>query len=87
MAGEGLGMAGAGAGMINRLFDAGLDLGTQFGRQQLIRPQPAAQLAPGSFTVTNEASRPAGGGFQLDQRTILIGAALIIGAIVLAKVL
>lgn len=89
---DGLGAAGPGAGMFNRLFDAGLDLGVNFGRKELglaTGPNQATrlgvttpQLTAANFAPTTPAP---GGGFQLDSKTILIGVALIVGAIVLAK--
>jgi hypothetical protein len=94
MAGDGLGLSGSGSGMFNRLFDVGLELGTAVGRQQLgIQPganqatrlgltQPQLNSAPpGSLTVSNKV----GGGFQLDQQTILIGVAVIVVALLLSK--
>lgn len=89
---EGLGSSGPGGGMFSRLFDAGLDLGVNYGQQQLgLATGPnqatrlgvtAPQLTAANFTPTSPAP---GGGFQLDSKTILIGVALIVGAIVLAK--
>ncbi len=84
-----LGFGGAGAGMFNRLFDAGLSLGVNYGQQELLG-QPAGLnqatrlgLTPGQLSVVNQPSA----GFPLDQKTLMIGAALLIGAIVLAKAL
>lgn len=91
MAGDGLGLSGAGGGMFNRIFDVGIELGSTFGRQQLgIQPGPnqATRLgltslndnpAPaGSLTVRNNVGR-------LDQQTILIGVAVIVVAFLLSK--
>jgi hypothetical protein len=78
--------------MFSRLFDAGLDLGVNFGRQELgLATGPnqatrlgvtAQQLSTANFTPTTPAPN---GGVQFDQKTILIGVALIVGALVLAK--
>lgn len=78
--------------MFSRLFDAGLDLGVNYGQQQLGLATGANQAtrlgvtAP-QLTAANLApsTTAPGGGFQLDSKTILIGVALIVGAIVLAK--
>lgn len=89
---DGLGASGPGGGMINRLFDAGLDLGVNFGRQELgiaTGPNQATRLGVTAPQLTDpfasSTPTPSGGGFQLDSKTILIGVALIVGAIVLAK--
>lgn len=89
---EGLGSAGPGGGMFSRLFDAGLDLGVNYGQQQLglaTGPNQATRLGVTAPQLTDPfaspAPAPSGGGFQLDSKTILIGVALIVGAIVLAK--
>ncbi len=92
MAGDGLGMSGPGAGMFNRLFDAGLDIGVSFGRQALgvqpganqatrlglTEPQLAARAGAGTLTVSNETMRP-------NQNMTLLIVAVVIGAVLLAK--
>ena len=91
MAGDGLGFSGAGAGMFNQLFDAGLSLGTQFGQQELLGVTPGVNQATrlgittSQFTAAPAAASNTIGG--IDQKTLLIGAGLIVAAIVLAKVL
>lgn len=85
---DGLGASGPGAGLFNRIFDAGLDLGTQFGKQELLGIQTGANQATRlGVTASQLADTPAApaAGFQLDQKTILIGVALIVGAIILSK--
>ena len=94
MAGDGLGLSGAGGGMFNRIFDVGLELGTTFGRQQLGIQPGANQATRLGLTSLNDNPAPAGsltvrnnvsGGFQLDQQTILIGVAVIVVAFLLSK--
>lgn len=88
---EGLGASGPGGGMFNRLFDAGLDLGVNFGKQELLgQPSGLNQatrlgLTPGQLSVVNETEPQTG--LPFDQKTLLIGLVLIVGAIVLAKAL
>lgn len=91
MTSGGLGNSGPGGGMFNRLFDAGLDLGVNFGRQELLGIQPGANQATqlgltGPQLLANGTPAQAAPGFGgIDQRTLLIGAVVIIAAIVLAK--
>lgn len=94
MAGDGLGFSGSGAGMFNSLFDAGLDFGknlgaqfvkTEFGQPAGVNQATRLGLTPGQLTMVNQPAAPTIAG--IDQKTLLIGVALLVGAIVLAKVL
>ena len=96
MAGDGLGFSGSGAGMFNSLFDAGLDfgknLGTQFVKTEFGQPVGVNQatrlgLTPGQLSVVNYQTPQGATIGGIDQKTILVGVALLIGAIVMAKVL
>ena len=80
-----LGFSGPGAGMTDRLFDAALDLGVNFGRQELLGVQAGLNQTT-RLGLNSTALPPATGQpFGIDQRTLMIGLALLIGAVVLAK--
>jgi len=81
---EGLGSSGPGAGMFNRLFDAGLDIGSQFAANALKKPTPiSAPVAP----APPQQVGPVMGGLQLNQTTVLVGLAAValVVVVVLAK--
>ena len=85
---DGLGTSGPGAGMFNRLFDAGLNLGVDFSRQELLGQAPGVnQTTRLGLTADQLSTAPASdaSGGPFDQKTLLIGLALIVGAVVLAK--
>ena len=73
------GLSGAGAGMFDRLFGAGLNLGTQFGLSKLGGGSGSEGFKPPQVNVQHDITSS-----LLDQKTILIGVALIAGAIVVA---
>lgn len=91
MAGDGLGMSGAGAGMFSRILDVGLELGTTYGKKTLgietganqasrlglTEQQLTAAPGAGQLTVSNQAG--------MDQKTLLIIAAVIVAAVLLTK--
>lgn len=92
MGSDGLGLSGSGAGMFQKLFDAGVDLGVSFGRQELgIQPgaNQATRLGLTEPQLTNTSS---GAGTLkvnnvagMSQQNMLIIAVVIIGAFLLAK--
>lgn len=93
MAGDGLGFSGAGGGMFNSILDAGLDFGANFGKSYIqsefgqpvgLNQATRLGLTPGQLSVVNQPAGTIGG---IDQKTLLIGAGLIVVAIVLAKAL
>lgn len=99
--GNGLGMSGTGAGLFNRLFDAGLEIGTTYGKQVLTGvPAPGsiqaqrlgfghqqfnqnADLGLGFDPYDLRVGRSSGG--TMNQQTMLILAAVVLGAFLLAR--